>query len=355
MSSQGKVTILYTHSVKSSFVKKDLALLEANYQVKKFYFDPSSKVLIPFIFLKQFFHILFNIRKTKLFVTQFAGYQSYMPGLFSKIFKKKSLIILGGSDCVSFPSFNYGNFNKRLLGKFTRWSYNYSTHLAPVAEQLIDGKWTYYPVDGLDQGVMKYAPKATIKYRVIPYGYPSDKFKRTDEKIRNSFLMVGYLNSANYYRKGVDLIILLAREKPEFTFTIIGGDISDLPDIEVPKNITFIKSVSYDELQKFYSTSQYYLQISICEGFPSALCEAMLCECIPIVSDVAAMPQIVGNTGYVLKERSIDDLKTLVDTIDPSSGTKSGAAARNRIMTDYPKDKRQELIDYIDEILSNKA
>lgn len=355
MSTKGKVTILYTHSVKSSFVRNDLALLEANYRVKKFYFDPSSKVLIPFVFLKQMFHILFNLRKTQIFITQFAGYQSYLPGLFSRLFKKKSLIILGGSDCVSFPSFNYGNFNKKLLGNFTRWSYNHSTHLAPVAEQLIKGEWNYYSNDGLMQGVKVFAPKAKINYKVIPYGYPADKFKRTDDKIENSFLMVGFLNKANYFRKGVDLIIELAKNKPEYQFTIIGGDETNLPAIDIPKNITFYKSVSYDELQQYYSRSKYYLQISICEGFPSALCEAMLCECIPIVSDVAAMPEIVGDTGYILNKRSAEDFIALIDAIAEDKSTKSGEAARKRIMSHYPVDKRQELIEYINDILLEKT
>lgn len=353
MGAMVKDTILYTHSVKSSFVRKDLELLESNFQVRKFYFDPSSKPLTTIIFLKQFFYLLWNLKRTSLYITQFAGYQSFLPALFSRIFKKPSLIVLGGSDCVSFASFKYGNFNKKLLGRFTKWSYNYSSHLAPVADELIYGEWTYYPVDGQFQGVKVFAPKAKIDYRVIPYGYSSDLFKRTHEKIENTFLMVGYLNSANYYRKGVDMIISLAKAKPELKFTIIGGAAEDLPDVQIPTNITMIKSLSYEELQNYYSQFKYYLQISICEGFPSALCEAMLCECIPIVSDVAAMPHIVGETGYILKKRSESEFERLVERILSHSNSSKAHDCRARIIEHYPLNRRQELIDYIKEIIGN--
>ena len=45
------------------------------------------------------------------------------------------------------------------------------------------------------------------------------------------------------------------------------------------------------------------------EGFPNALCEAMLSGCIPIVSNVGAMPKIVKETGYLLLKKDIYLLK----------------------------------------------
>ena len=37
----------------------------------------------------------------------------FLPILFSKIFFKKSIVVAGGTDCVSFPSIGYGNFSNK--------------------------------------------------------------------------------------------------------------------------------------------------------------------------------------------------------------------------------------------------
>lgn len=354
MKDKNRSNILYTHSLKSSFVRKDIAILEKEFNLTKFFFNPDNKVLVPFVFLKQFFHLFIKLRSTDIYITQFAGYQSYLPSLFAKLFKKKSLIILGGSDCVAFPSINYGNFNKKVLGWFTKKSYDYCTHLAPVAKALIYAKWNYYSIDRLEQGVKVFAPKAKYDYRVLEYGYPSDKFIAQGEKIAGTFLMVGFLNTTNYFRKGVDLIVELAKRQHDLKFTVIGGKENVLKE-SCPENITMIESVSYDELQSYYAKSQFYLQISICEGFPSALCEAMLCECVPIVSDVAAMPNIVGDHGYILKEKSIDQFEALVKQAIQNYDAKMGELARQTIIDNYPLEKRSELVDYIQDILGQKA
>ena len=54
-------------------------------------------------------------------------------------------------------------------------------------------------------------------------------------------------------------------------------------------------------LRKYFSTSQFYIQASRLEGLPNALCEAMLCECIPIGNSVFGIPSAIGNTGMLFE------------------------------------------------------
>jgi glycosyltransferase involved in cell wall biosynthesis len=88
------------------------------------------------------------------------------------------------------------------------------------------------------------------------------------------------------------------------------------------------------------------------EGFPSAPCEAMLCECVPITSNVAALPHIVGDTGFILTKKNPDELETLMRTALNSDVTALGKRARQRIMDLFPKTVRSKLIEVIEEELN---
>jgi len=83
------------------------------------------------------------------------------------------------------------------------------------------------------------------------------------------------------------------------------------------------------------------------EGFPNALCEAMLCGCIPVGSDVAAIPEIIGDTGYILRKRSVALLRELLNNAD-SSQSELKSSPRTRIKENFPIERRaRELVNEI--------
>lgn len=340
--------IIYSHNVTSSFMRKDVYALESEFEVKKFAFIPTKKAYAPLSMLSQLAFFLLHGRKAKAYVTLFGGYHSFIPGLFGKLWGKPSIVILGGSDCASFPSINYGNFNNVLQGSFTRWSLELASHIAPVDSSLELTHYDYTDSDYLKQGYKAFCPNVTAPSTTVHFGYDSDMFKRNTEKIPGSFLTVGYLNPANFYRKGIDLIFDQAKRRPECSYTIVGGTKSNLPiGQEVPPNVTLYASVTYEELVEHYSTHQFYFQLSMMEGFPSAICEAMLCECVPIGSNVAAIPNIIGDTGFVLKHKDFEQLNSLVDTALSQVSAQLGTQARERIVFNYPKDERMKLLQLV--------
>src|SRR4030095_949960 len=99
-----------------------------------------------------------------------------------------------------------------------------------------------------------------------------------------------------------------------------------------------------------YSSHQFYLQLSIAEGFPSAICEAMLCECIPIGSNVAAIPMIISNNGFIVEKR--DDtliLEIVEQAIHYGDKVEMGRSARNHIIASFGPGKREsELIKLLE-------
>lgn len=290
--------------------------------------------------------------KADIYVSFFAGYSSYLPGVFAKIKVKQHLIILGGTDCVSFPEIGYGNFQKQPLGWFTRKSLEMATHLAPVDEKLVLTDYTYISTTFKQQGYKVFAPKTDAPHTTINIGYNSEKFKCAVPKKPNSFLTVAQMNKPNFFRKGIDLIFELAIKFPECTFTVVGNTPQMVYEF-VPSNVELKSFVPYEKLNEEYSSHEFYLQLSIMEGFPSAPCEAMLCECIPIVSNVGALETIVGDAGFILKEKNLDALTVIMHQALSSKKIELGKKARSRIIEKFPMETREALIRLINRLLQS--
>jgi glycosyltransferase involved in cell wall biosynthesis len=338
-----KKRILYFYTHFSSFVAKDVRILEPGFIITKRSFAPSKKIFTPFLLLSQFLFILLRIGRCDLVICQFGGYHSYFPTLLAKIFRKPSLIITGGMDCVSFPSIHYGVFNNRFMKWFTVRSYKNATHISPVHESLMLCDYTYQDDDFKKQGLLAFAPFIKTPFTVIYNGYDPEKWKCTQEKKPGTFITVvsGIEIPSRKKLKGIDLVIQLAKNLPGCSFTIIG-----IPEGfhlgDMPPNIATLPFVKNEELPSYYSRSEFYLQLSMSEGFPNALCEAMLCECIPIVSNVGAMPDIVNDSGFILRRRDLQLLKKLAEeALATKNKEELRKKARERIAVNFPESRRK--------------
>ncbi|MGP8216049.1 MAG: glycosyltransferase family 4 protein [Bacteroidia bacterium] len=337
-----KNKILYFATGPATFVKNDIGFLSKDYDVKPFYFVPSKKIYTPFSYLKQCFFLLQQIWTTNLMICYFGGYHSLLPAVFGKIFGKPYLVIVGGTDCVSFPSINYGNFHKKILGKITCASYNLATCILPVHKSLVQCDYSYQDKDFNKQGYMNFCQGLKTPYQVISFGFDPEKWAISSGKIPNSFITVA-AGLGSEYRvklKGIDLITEAAKSFPDAHFTIVGSP-EGYKLQGNPSNITTYSFVPNDELSNIYGKHEFYIQVSMSEGFPNAICEAMTCGCVPIGSDVGAIPDIIGDTGFILYKRDTEKFKELLKTAINSDKKTLSEKARQRMITNYPKDLRK--------------
>jgi glycosyltransferase involved in cell wall biosynthesis len=79
------------------------------------------------------------------------------------------------------------------------------------------------------------------------------------------------------------------------------------------------------------------------EGLPNAVCEAMLCECIPVGSAVGGIPAAVGSSGFLLRTRDADEAARLIRQAlnAPSS---LGKSARRRAVQLFRMELRERAI-----------
>ena len=348
-----KPKLIYYATGRSSFVVKDLEILRSEYEVKEIIVPFQPRWKIPFYFLGQFFTCFFQAFSAKAVVVQFAGFQSYIPFVVFGWFGRKRVIVAGGTDCVSFPSIRYGNFSRSPLSWFTRRSFEKADLILPVHESLIDQEYTYQNADGKRQGYHAFCGIIRAKEKVIWNGYDSSIwFPRNVTRVPGSFITVGagFATRFGFQLKGIDLFLELARALPDCTFTIVGE--SKLPGRDVPVNVRLIAQVPNATLPEIYSQHQYYLQLSMSEGFPNALTEAILCGCIPVVSNVGAMPMIVQDSRCILLKRDSAALINLVNNLMKiSPGTNFAESVRSRFTFE---NRKRELLNEIRQLINSK-
>lgn len=320
---------------------KDIEILQEKYTVKEFFFDTTNKSNYIFQFIKQKLFLLGNIFSSKLIVCQFAGHYSFLPILFAKLFFKRSVVVAGGTDCVAFPSISYGNFNTQAMRFTTSFSFKNCDLILPVHQTLVEYDYTYQPNDFPKQGFNYFIKRLATKVEVIYNGYDSKKWFCNTAKEKNTFITIGAgLGSRfGFSLKGIDLIFEIAPNFPDAVFYIVGGASIKT---QAPVNVKLLENMPNNQIQPLLSKIQFYLQLSMSEGFPNALSEGMLCECVPVVSNVGGMPDIVDDCGYILKHKNIDELKAIIETAinNPDLNT-LGKKARQRIEDNYTFDKRR--------------
>lgn len=149
--------IYFTTSGLFTFVKKDLDFLEKHYQLKVNVFYTKQKWKVPLLFVTQLFSILNQVFKTDIYICKFPGYLSIIPCIVAKLTNKPCLLITAGTESAGIPSIHYGNFDRKILGKFTEWSFRLATHIAPVHHSLMLQDYVYHPEIFKQQGASFFA------------------------------------------------------------------------------------------------------------------------------------------------------------------------------------------------------
>lgn len=259
---------------------------------------------------------------------RFADYHSFLPILLSKVFRVKSILVIGGYDADCIPSLNYGVCTNPIRQFVSEWSAKNATFLVPVHESI-------------GNILLKRIGKIKGKYFPIANGF-DEKIWYCDTKKENQIITVGAFNNLKTVKiKGLDFFVSIAESLPEFTFKIIGCDDKSAEILGmIPPNLKLIEKLPHTEVRKHLSASKVCVQFSLSEGMPNALCEAMLCECIPLGTNVGGIKDIIGPTGYVIENQNIELAKHYI--LQALNDDKDRYLTRDRIISCFPIHLRQE-------------
>jgi glycosyltransferase involved in cell wall biosynthesis len=338
-----KQVLLYCYLSTSSFVNQDISTLQIDFNVKLFLFKSRNKLLLPVVLLRQKLFLFRNIYSAKALICQFAGYHSLLPVIFGKIFRKPCVVVVGGTDCTSMPSINYGNLRKPLLRWFTLKSLKFAAHIISPSRSLVECDYTYSDLDFPKQGYRYFDKSIKTSYSVIFNGVDTTRFKPGDRPLnkKSSFLTIcANIDKRNFRLKGIDLFIAVAEYFPDCDFAII-GKVTDGFNMIKPDNVNLIDFVPNEDLPAKMTQFTFYCQLSMSEGFGLALAEAMACGCIPIVSRVGIMDFIAGDSGFYLENRDVYLLKSVIGKALESDIVSLGIRARARIVENFEAQKRR--------------
>ncbi|NHE55872.1 glycosyltransferase family 4 protein [Cyclobacterium plantarum] len=341
-----KKKVLFITPFFPSFVLSDIQILRENFKVNINHYPWQHKHLAPVFFFLQFFSVLFNSIRVDAFVVSFGGYWSVWPAIIGKIFRKKTYIILHGTDCASIPELNYGSLRLPLLKAACRYSYRYSSCLLPVSESLTN---TYLDFDQTinhkSQGIYQHFPNLKTRIITVHNGFDPEiwPFKGFEMKPAGSFIAV--MSKPQYQLKGGDLIEEVATLFPNLDFKIAG---MDSPEEPYPANLHFLGKLQQQKLSEVYRNSRYYLQLSSFEGFGCALAEAMLSGCIPIGSSVNHIPYIIADYGLILPQKNKGLLqKAINQLLSLDQPEEMSRNARRHIIETFPISLRKEKISHL--------
>ena len=337
-----KKNLIFIYPKLYTFIHTEIKLLSDEFDLISITQNWERKILLPFNLIRQVVFLLINIRKVDTILISFGGYWSFFPALFSNLLGKKVAIVMHGTDCVSFPEIEYGNLRNPILSYVTKKSLHWASIILPVSESLVYTENNYYSSKTLKFGYNYHLSNIKTPYKVIHNGLNILDWVRDNEIIRNKTSFVTVLGKGKIKIKGVDLIIEVASRFPNSIFYLAG--IENVKGYNIPKNIICKGRLTPEELKVLFNQSQFYLQLSNTEGFGVALCEAMLCECIPLVSDVNFLPNIIGDSGFVLNKRNSDMLVDLINMALNSDIIHLEQKARKRIKDNFSVNKRKKML-----------
>lgn len=314
-----KIKILFVSADPiTDFIKTDLDILKKHFDLRVIRW---TGLINPMVLIK----IMAEVLWADITFSWFADIHAFWAVLLSKIFRKKSIVVVGGYEVAKVPEIRYGGM------------------LNPKSALIVK-----YVLDNADKllAVSEFNKKEILKctdskYVELVYnGVDCNKFKPLEKK-EDLVVTVGSVTKNICKLKGIHTFVKASLAFPELKFVIIGNydvDIRNRLKLIAP-NIEFTGGIPHEEVASWLEKAKVYCQFSYRESFGMALAESMCCECIPVVTNNAALPEIVGDTGFYVP---YGDSTAAVGAIRAALKSDKGRKARERVIKMFPIERREK-------------
>jgi glycosyltransferase involved in cell wall biosynthesis len=337
-----KIIFFHTYPVGqlSSFVQYDLNFLREQYEVEEFSLASFTN----------HFRGPLGSRAVWQAVARndvvFAWFGSCSPVfIVAEALRKPSVLVGGGSDIVSLPEIGYGQSTTHKL-----WRFLMTLGFRLASQVLLFS-------DSSRRVALQVPGICPAKLRTLYLGVDGTHFKPDGAK-QDMALTVSYITAMNMQRKGLRTFIDAARITPNISYHLAGKPVNEVVVKDIlrdgPPNLTYMGYLDEKHLLNEYQRSKVYAQLSMHEGFGMALAEAMSCECIPVVTDCGAIPEVVGDTGIYVHIGDVQGASDAIRKAISATNSNAGKHARQRVLDMFSVAQRKAGLRSIIEMVMSK-
>jgi glycosyltransferase involved in cell wall biosynthesis len=317
------VKIYFLYTVMISFVKKDMEILESAYEVRT---ESNYRKGI-----RNLWKNCQGVIWSDLVFCWFGSLHFLPSVLIAKLFGRKIIIVAGGYDVAKLPEINYGNMRGGLITILVKFMYKLADRIICISESN-----RYEAIENA-----KIDPS---KIAMIYHGF--EMVQELNISKERMVVTVGEVRYSNLKRKGLEDFVRVANNFPDIPFKLIGKKIDESYKILqsiAPKNVEIMDFVDDLNIIEILSMAKVYVQASRHEGFGCSVAEAMLYKCVPVVSNVYSLPEVVGDAGFFTYPGNNEDLREQINRALNADDT-LGAKARERILEKFSLSKRTEAL-----------
>lgn len=325
--------ILFVHVGMPTFAKTDFDILSEVHDVRAFNFPSPQNGWGQVV--KHLPALWRGVQWANLTFCWFGKLHAFFGVLFSKILGKKSTVVLSGGEVCRF-SFNNGQYRSLCTRPVLKWFPKYVKHHADII--LPVSNYVYHEVvESVNANIQRM--------KMIHHGFDTSLFKKwPDVKKERTAIIVAIVTDETLYQKRIPEVIEASKFATDVSFVLVGPDKDGTGErlrVGVPKNAKMIGGLYGADLVEQMSRAAVYVQPSAHESFGCAVAEAMACECVPVVSRIPALKEVVGDCGIYLDNpvtpQEIAD-KVKVALRHPELGKQ----ARQRVIENFSLERRRK-------------
>lgn len=262
---------------RSGFLATDLACLESSFEVRTICYPGRNTAR----YLWDCFSAALRCHALYVF---FASEHALVPVTTFKLLRRRVVLVQGGYDYANVPERRYG-----LAARGHGWLPKLVGRLADVSLAISDqSRWEFLAL------VPSAAPRARLAYLAVD---PGDWLPAPVDRHPDRVVTFGYVDAEAYSRKGIDRFVQAAIADPGREYVLAGRvapDVADRIGGIAPPNLRLPGHLDHEQLRSLLWSAGVYAQLSWHETFGVAMAEAILCGCVPVISDSPALVEVAG-------------------------------------------------------------